>query len=109
MFMHKTENGHKPEIACRARGRQNAGVDQDADPAGEPPIAERAYRALREAIVGGAFEPGAHDGLAQRAIGALGDRKLRRVVDVWIHAAILPLRTGRSFRVCAHSMFCAQT
>lgn len=81
-------------------GRQNSGVDPDADAHPEPPVAERAYRALRAAIVRGEFEPGARlrvEELSRRF--AVSSSPLREALNRLSEQGLVRALENRGFRV----------
>lgn len=81
-------------------GRQNGGVDHDADDKLDLPITERAYRALRQAIVRGEFEPGARlrvEELSRRFL--VSSSPLREALNRLSEQGLVRALENRGFRV----------
>ncbi len=91
--------GTNPKNASE-RGRHNAGVApvQASNP--EQPVAERAYRALRQAIVRGEFEPGAR--LRVEELGrrfAVSSSPVREALNRLSEQGLVRALENRGFRV----------
>jgi GntR family transcriptional regulator, carbon starvation induced regulator len=79
---------------------QNGAVPADADDNPDLPIAERAYRALRQAIVRGEFEPGARlrvEELSRRF--AVSSSPLREALNRLSEQGLVRALENRGFRV----------
>lgn len=77
-----------------------APVTTAGEPDAEPPLAERAYRALRQAIVRGEFEPGARlrvDELSRRF--AVSSSPLREALNRLSEQGLVRTLENRGFRV----------
>ena len=75
-------------------------VDNAIEPEDELPLAERAYRALRQAIVRGEFEPGARlrvDELSQRY--AVSSSPVREALNRLSEQGLVRMLDNRGFRV----------
>ncbi|MDH4393251.1 MAG: FCD domain-containing protein [Aquabacterium sp.] len=78
----------------------NAGVDKNKDDNAELPLAERAYRALRQAIVRGEFEPGARlrvEELSRRF--SVSSSPLREALNRLSEQGLVRALENRGFRV----------
>ena len=91
--------GTNPKRAARG-GRHNAGVTHDVEDPLELPVAERAYRALRQAIVRGEFEPDARlrvEELSKRF--AVSSSPLREALNRLSEQGLVRALENRGFRV----------
>lgn len=91
--------GTNPKNASE-RGRHNAGVAPVEAPNPEQPVAERAYRALRQAIVRGEFEPGAR--LRVEELGrrfAVSSSPVREALNRLSEQGLVRALENRGFRV----------
>jgi DNA-binding GntR family transcriptional regulator len=91
--------GTNPGRSARA-GRQNHGVTPLVDDSAELPLAERAYRALRQAIVRGDFEPGARlrvEELSRRF--SVSSSPLREALNRLSEQGLVCALENRGFRV----------
>lgn len=82
------------------RDCENAAVDTPSDEHPEQPLAERAYRALRQAIVRGEFEPGARlrvEELSRRF--AVSSSPLREALNRLSEQGLVRALENRGFRV----------
>lgn len=80
--------------------RQNGGVDPDFDHAPELPVSERAYRALRQAIVRGDFEPGARLRVEELSrLFAVSSSPLREALNRLSEQGLVRALENRGFRV----------
>jgi GntR family carbon starvation induced transcriptional regulator len=98
--MHKNQNTHKPLKRPTKGCGHNGGVDQDRSDDTETPLTERAYRALRQAIVRGEFEPGARlrvDELSRRF--AVSSSPLREALSRLSQQGLVRAVENRGFRV----------
>jgi|JI8StandDraft_2_1071088.scaffolds.fasta_scaffold07899_5 DNA-binding GntR family transcriptional regulator len=101
--MHKTRNAHKPSKSTRGGCGHNPGVatertDRSLD--GDAPLSERAYRALRQAIVRGEFEPGTRlrvEELSRRF--AVSSSPLREALNRLSEQGLVRAVENRGFRV----------
>lgn len=84
----------------RRRRRHNPGVAPESDDKVETPVTERAYRALRQAIVRGDFEPGARlrvEELSRRF--AVSSSPLREALNRLSEQGLVRAIENRGFRV----------
>jgi len=82
------------------RGMHNRAVDHDVDDSAELPLAERAYRALRQAIVRGEFAPGARlrvEELSRRF--SVSSSPLREALNRLSEQGLVRALENRGFRV----------
>lgn len=89
-------NPRSPHRACRHNDRVNDDVGDPVD----LPVAERAYRALRQAIVRGEFEPGARlrvEELSRRF--AVSSSPLREALNRLSEQGLVRALENRGFRV----------
>ena len=99
-FVHKRMNTHKPDSQAPGTQMHNEGVDKLEDDQPELPLAERAYRALRQAIVRGDFEPGARlrvEELSQRF--SVSSSPLREALNRLSEQGLVRALENRGFRV----------
>lgn len=99
-FMHKTLYAHKPDVRNPSAQMHNGGVENSQDDHTELPLAERAYRALRQAIVRGDFEPGARlrvEELSQRF--SVSSSPLREALNRLSEQGLVRALENRGFRV----------
>ena len=97
--MHKTGNGHKPDVGPW-RHVHNHVVTQEVAESPELPLAERAYRALRQAIVRGDFEPGTRlrvEELSRRF--AVSSSPVREALNRLSEQGLVRALENRGFRV----------
>jgi GntR family transcriptional regulator, carbon starvation induced regulator len=91
--------GTNPRTPASLRG-QNAGVSMDKEDSADMPLAERAYRALRQAIVRGEFEPGARlrvEELSRRF--TVSSSPLREALNRLSEQGLVRALENRGFRV----------
>ena len=99
-FMHKTIHAQKPDVHKRSAEMHNEGVEKIEDEPLEPPLTERAYRALRQAIVRGDFEPGARlrvEELSRRF--SVSSSPLREALNRLSEQGLVRALEHRGFRV----------
>lgn len=99
-FVHKTQYAHKPCVHKPAAEMHNEGVENIDDETLELPLAERAYRALRQAIVRGEFEPGAR--LRVEELGrrfSVSSSPLREALNRLSEQGLVRALENRGFRV----------
>jgi GntR family transcriptional regulator, carbon starvation induced regulator len=93
--------GTNPErVPARAWHNRAVDQDRDIDTGAEPPVAERAYRALRQAIVRGEFAPGARlrvEELSRRF--AVSSSPLREALNRLSEQGLVRALENRGFRV----------
>jgi DNA-binding GntR family transcriptional regulator len=99
-FVHKTQNAHKPSNPPNRGCGHNSAVAPDSTDDAEIPLTERAYRALRQAIVRGEFEPGARlrvEELSRRF--AVSSSPLREALNRLSEQGLVRAVENRGFRV----------
>jgi DNA-binding GntR family transcriptional regulator len=99
-FVHKSTNTHKPDLHSLWTQMHNEGVDNIDDEQSELPLTERAYRALRLAIVRGDFEPGARlrvEELSRRL--SVSSSPLREALNRLSEQGLVRALENRGFRV----------